>query len=114
MRMILTGMTMGATTKIIRNVFLIFGSLVGSFGIVLGSLLGIFISINFGSIINFLESLLGIKFLQVYFINYFPIDIRLEWVTAISLLTFIFCLLFTIYPSRLASSIDPVEVLKNE
>jgi len=107
-------MTMGATTKIIRNVFLIFGSLVGSFGIVLGSLLGIFISINFGSIINFLETLLGIKFLQVYFINYFPIDIRLEWVTSICLLTFIFCLLFTIYPSKLAANIDPVEVLKNE
>ena len=107
-------MTMGATTRTIRNVFLIFGGLVGSFGIVLGNLIGIIISINFGSIINFLESLLGIKFLQVYFINYFPIDIRLEWIASISLLTFIFCLLFTIYPSRLASSIDPVEVLKNE
>ena len=107
-------MTMGATTRTIRNVFLIFGGLVGSFGIVLGNLIGIIISINFGSIINFLESLMGIKFLQVYFINYFPIDIRLEWIASISLLTFIFCLLFTIYPSRLASSIDPVEVLKNE
>ena len=107
-------MTMGATTRTIRNVFLIFGGLVGSFGIVLGNLIGIIISINFGSIINFLESLMGIKFLQVYFINYFPIDIRFEWVASISLLTFIFCLLFTIYPSRLASSIDPVEVLKNE
>ena len=107
-------MTMGATTRTIRNVFLFFGGLVGSFGIVLGNLIGIIISINFGSIINFLESLMGIKFLQVYFINYFPIDIRFEWVASISLLTFIFCLLFTIYPSRLASSIDPVEVLKNE
>jgi lipoprotein-releasing system permease protein len=107
-------MTMGATTNTIRNVFLIFGSLVGSFGILLGCLFGILISINFGSLINFLEALIGIKFLQVYFIDYFPIDIRFEWVSMICILTFIFCLLFTLYPSRLASKIDPVEVLKNE
>jgi lipoprotein-releasing system permease protein len=107
-------MTMGATTNTIRNVFLIFGSLVGSFGILLGCLFGILISINFGSLINFLETLIGIKFLQVYFIDYFPIDIRFEWVSMICILTFIFCLLFTLYPSRLASKIDPVEVLKNE
>jgi lipoprotein-releasing system permease protein len=107
-------MTMGATTNTIRNVFLIFGSLVGSFGILLGCLFGILISINFGSLINFLEALIGIKFLQVYFIDYFPIDIRFEWVSMICILTFIFCLIFTLYPSRLASKIDPVEVLKNE
>ncbi len=107
-------MTMGATTNTIRNVFLIFGSLVGAFGILLGCLFGILISINFGSLINFLETLIGIKFLQVYFIDYFPIDIRFEWVSMICILTFIFCLLFTLYPSRLASKIDPVEVLKNE
>ena len=107
-------MTMGATTNTIRNVFLIFGSLVGTSGIVIGGLMGLIVSINFGSIINFLESLMGIKFLQVYFINYFPIDIRFEWVSTICLLTFIFCLIFTIYPSKLASKIDPVEVLKNE
>lgn len=107
-------MTMGATSKVIRNVFLIFGALVGSFGIFLGCLSGLLISMNFGYIINFLERLFNTKFLQVYFIDYFPIDIRFEWVAAICLVAFILCLLFTIYPSRLASKVDPVEVLKYE
>tara|TARA_Y100000739_G_C20583024_1_gene453841 strand:- start:1184 stop:1786 length:603 start_codon:yes stop_codon:yes gene_type:complete len=107
-------MTMGATTNTIRNVFLIFGSLVGSLGILLGCLLGLMVSINFGSVVNLLEALTGVQFLQVYFIDYFPIDIRFEWVSVICALTFISCLIFTLYPSKLASRIDPVEVLKNE
>ena len=107
-------MTMGATSSIIRNVFLIFGSLVGSMGILLGCFIGLLVSFNFGVIINFIESLTGIVFLQVYFIDYFPIDIRFEWVASICFITFLSCLIFTIYPSRLASKIDPVEVLKYE
>ena len=107
-------MTMGATTRTVRNIFLIFGGMVGSFGILIGSLLGLLVSTNFGSIINFLEKIFNTKFLQVYFIDYFPIDIRFEWITGICVMTFLFCLLFTIYPSRLASTVDPVEVLKYE
>lgn len=107
-------MTMGATSGIIRNTFLSFGGLVGLLGIFIGSIAGLLISINFGSIISFIEGLFNVQLLQVYFINYFPIDIRFEWVTSICLITFFFCLLFTIYPSRLASKVDPVEVLKYE
>ena len=107
-------MTMGATSGIIRNTFLSFGGLVGLLGIFIGSIAGLLISINFGSIIAFIEGLFNVQLLQVYFINYFPIDIRFEWVASICLITFFFCLLFTIYPSRLASKVDPVEVLKYE
>ena len=107
-------MTMGATSLVIRNIFLIFGSLVGSMCILLGCLIGLLVSINFGYIINFIESLTGIAFLQVYFIDYFPIDIRFEWIVSICFMTFLSCLIFTIYPSKLASKIDPVEVLKYE
>ena len=107
-------MTMGATSNVVRNTFLSFGSLVGLLGIFIGSISGLILSINFGSIIGFIENLFNVQFLQVYFINYFPIDIRFEWVTTICLVSFVCCLLFTIYPSKLASKVDPVEVLKYE
>jgi len=107
-------MTMGATSNVVRNTFLSFGSLVGLLGIFIGSITGLILSINFGSIIGFIENLFNVQFLQVYFINYFPIDIRFEWVSTICLVSFICCLLFTIYPSKLASKVDPVEVLKYE
>ena len=107
-------MTMGATDRIIRNIFLVFGGLVGLLGIVIGSIAGFLISSNFSSIMTFIENLFNVQFLQVYFINYFPVDIRLEWISTICLITFTLCLIFTIYPSRLASKLNPVEVLKNE
>jgi len=107
-------MTMGATSKTIRNIFLLFGGLVGSFGILLGCFAGLIIAINFGSIINLLEILFNTQFLEVYFINYFPIDIRFEWVSTICAVSFISCILFTIYPARLASKVDPVAILNNE
>ena len=107
-------MTMGATEKIIRNIFLVFGALVGLLGISIGLISGLIVSINFSSIMTFLEQLFNVQFLQVYFIDYFPVDIRYEWITTICLIAFIFCLIFTIYPSRLASKLNPVEVLKYE
>ena len=107
-------MTMGATERIIRNIFLVFGGLVGLVGIVIGSIAGSVISYNFSSIMTFIENLFNVQFLQVYFINYFPVDIRLDWISTICLITFILCLIFTIYPSRLASKLNPVEVLKYE
>tara|TARA_B100000212_G_scaffold248619_1_gene190011 strand:- start:58 stop:1167 length:1110 start_codon:yes stop_codon:yes gene_type:complete len=106
--------TMGATEKIIRNIFLVFGALVGLLGISVGLISGLIVSINFGSIMTFLEQLFNVQFLEVYFIDYFPIDIRFEWITTICLFAFIFCMIFTIYPSRLASKLNPVEVLKYE
>ena len=107
-------MTMGATERIIRNIFLVFGGLVGLVGIVIGSIAGSVISYNFSTIMTFIENLFNVQFLQVYFINYFPVDIRLDWISTICLITFILCLIFTIYPSRLASKLNPVEVLKYE
>lgn len=107
-------MTMGATERIIRNIFLVFGGLVGLVGIVIGSIAGSVISYNFSSIMTYIENLFNVQFLQVYFINYFPVDIRLDWISTICLITFILCLIFTIYPSRLASKLNPVEVLKYE
>jgi len=58
--------------------------------------------------------LFNTQFLKVYFIDYFPIDIRFEWVSTICVISFISCILFTIYPARLASRVDPVEILNNE
>ena len=107
-------MTMGATSSVIRNVFLFFGSIVGIVGIIIGSIVGLVIALNFGELISFIEMTFNVKFLKVYFIDYFPVDIRPEWVGSISFITFIFCALFTIYPSKIASNIDPVEVLKYE
>jgi lipoprotein-releasing system permease protein len=106
--------TLGGTKNFIQKIFIFFGSLIGFFGTLTGLIAGLLITYNLGSIINILESLLGIKFLEVYFIDYFPIDMRLSWILFICFFSFLLTLLSSIYPARVASKIEPAEVLKYE
>ena len=106
--------TLGGTKNFIQKIFIFFGSLIGFFGTLTGLIAGLLITYNLGSIINILESLLGIKFLEVYFIDYFPIDMRLSWILFICFFSFLLTLLSSIYPARVASKIEPAEVIKYE
>ena len=106
--------TLGGTKNFIQKIFIFFGSLIGFFGTLTGLIAGLLITYNLGSIINVLENLLGIKFLEVYFIDYFPIDMRLSWILFICFFSFLLTLLSSIYPARVASKIEPAEVLKYE
>ena len=67
-----------------------------------------------GEVVTFIENLLGIRFLEVYFINYFPVDLRVNWILAICLISILLTILASLYPSRLASKINPAEVLRYE
>ncbi len=107
-------MTIGATQSFIQRIFMYFGSLIGLTGTLLGLLIGLSITYFLGPIVSFLESLLGIKFLEVYFINYFPVDFRLSWIVVICLTALSLTVLASFYPSRLASKINPAEVLRYE
>ncbi len=106
--------TLGGTKSFIQKIFVYFGSLIGLFGTLSGLLFGILISYNLGSIIGLLEYSLGVKFLEVYFINYFPIDVRPSWVFFICLGSIILTLISSIYPATIAAKIEPAEVLKYE
>ena len=107
-------MTIGATPSFIQNIFMYFGSLIGLTGTILGLLIGLILTYFLGSIITFIENLLGIRFLEVYFINYFPVDLRVNWILAICLISILLTILASLYPSRLASKINPAEVLRYE
>ena len=67
-----------------------------------------------GPIINIVEGFLGIKFLEVYFINYFPTDFRVNWIIVICMASLVLTILASYYPSRVASKIKPAEVLRYE
>ena len=97
-----------------EKIFIFFGSLIGFFGTLTGLIAGLLITYNLGSIINVLENLLGIKFLEVYFIDYFPSELQwmdVAWITGVSL---ILSLLATLYPAFRASRLSPAEALRYE
>ena len=107
-------MTIGASQSFIQKIFIYFGSLIGLAGTVLGLIIGIVLTYFLGPIINFIEKLLEIRFLEVYFINYFPTDFRLSWIITICLTSLFLTVISSFYPSRLASKINPAEVLRYE
>ena len=106
--------SLGATHRFIKNIFLFFGSIIGLVGIIIGLLAGLLITSYFGSIVSFIESLFGIQFMKVYFIDYFPIDIRGNWVFSICIISFFLASIASVYPAKIASKVEPAEALKYE
>lgn len=107
-------MTVGASRAFIQKIFFYFGSLIGITGTFIGLIIGLTLSYFLSPIVTFLENLFGMNFLEVYFINYFPVDIRPSWVASISFASILLTLLASLYPARMASKIHPAEVLRYE
>ena len=106
--------SLGATNRLIKNIFLFFGFLIGLVGVIIGLLMGLLVTTYFGSIVSFVESLFGIHFMKVYFIDYFPIDIRRSWIFSICIISFFLASIASVYPAKIASKVEPAEALKYE
>ena len=65
-------------------------------------------------IVGFIENLFGIQFMTVYFINYFPTDIRVPWIASICAISFVLACIASVYPANIASKVEPAEALKYE
>ncbi len=100
-------MAFGATEKNIKNIFIKQAVIIGSIGVLIGDILGVTLS--------FL--LKKYQFIQlpkdVYYINTIPVDINPTYIAVISVSAFILVILASIYPSKKASKIDIVEVLRS-
>jgi lipoprotein-releasing system permease protein len=106
--------SLGATHRFIKNIFLFFGFLIGLVGIIIGLLAGLLITSYFGLIVSFVEGLFGIQFMKVYFIDYFPTDIRGSWIFSICVISFFLASIASVYPAKIASKVEPAEALKYE
>ena len=96
------------------SIFIIQGCFLGIIGIVLGIILGCLFCYNLDYIVQFIEYILGYSILDsdIYMISKVPAEIRILDIIFISLTSFIFSLLATLYPSINASRTKPAEVLK--
>jgi lipoprotein-releasing system permease protein len=108
--------TFGASPISIMLIFIIQGALIGVIGTLIGAFFGIIIALNIDVIIPFIEGLFHIKFLakDVYQISEVPSDLIWSDVITIVIVSFILCLLATLYPSWRASKINPAEALRYE
>ena len=108
--------SLGVKSREIQRIFILVGSVIGMFGTIIGTTLGIIVSLNIGEIQIFLEELFGSKLFaaEVYFFNVIPSKIDLGEVVGIFLISIGLSLLSTIYPSWKASKIEPANILRYE
>ena len=108
--------TLGATPASVRRIFMIQGFTVGASGLLIGLVVGVLLALNVGSIVRGIEALLGVQFLprDIYFISDFPSDLQLMDVVWVGVISLFLALVSTIYPSKRAASINPVEALRYE
>ena len=106
--------TMGASTSSIRLIFILYASLLGVIGILLGLALGVLVASYVTEVYGFVDSLLQLGLMDEYFIHYLPSEILLNDLISIGLVSLLICFLVTIYPASVAAAAHPVEALKYE
>jgi lipoprotein-releasing system permease protein len=108
--------TLGASPSSIMKIFMVQGVLIGLVGAVIGVISGVIIALNIGTIVPFIEHILGVQFLakDVYFITDLPSDLQKSDVIVVAAFSFAISLLATLYPSWRASKIQPAEALRYE
>lgn len=108
--------TMGASSRDVLGIFLVLGSAIGLAGILLGILLGCALAWWAQDIVQGVESILGMQFLEsdVYPLTYMPSEIVVADLLQIALIAFGMCFLATLYPAWRASRVKPAEALRYE
>jgi lipoprotein-releasing system permease protein len=108
--------TLGAGPRNVLLMFAIQGVVIGLAGTVLGALLGIVLSDNLQAIIDALQRLIGVQFLDasVYLMNELPAYVEWSDLLKVCAVAFLLCALATVYPAWRASRTQPAEALRHE
>lgn len=109
--------TLGATPRLIMNIFIVQGGIIGIFGTLIGVVCGILLSLNAPYLVNLLEQILHTSFIpsSVYYgVDSLPSQLLWSDVWHVGLITLLMSLLATIYPAFKAAKTNPAEALRYE
>jgi lipoprotein-releasing system permease protein len=108
--------TMGAKPKTILGIFIVQGSFNGVIGCMIGVVLGIALTLNLPNVVEFIEQVFKTDLVpgDVYFINFFPTELRMDDIIQVIIAALGMSFLATIYPALRAARVNPAEALKYE
>jgi lipoprotein-releasing system permease protein len=108
--------TLGASPRSIMGVFIVQGAAAGIIGTLAGTLFGLLVAFNIGSIVPFIEHVLRTRFLppSVYVISTMPSDPQRADIVPIVVISLLLSFVATLYPSWRASRVQPAEALRYE
>ncbi len=108
--------TLGVTPRSIMGTFMVQGVLVSLVGIGLGVLLGSLLSWKLPVMVDSIQNMFHVQFLSpdVYYISQVPSRLEAYDVAWVTLVTFVFSLLATLYPAWRASRTAPAQALRYE
>lgn len=106
--------TFGASPKLITQVFMVQGLVIGVIGTVAGTVLGVILALTVGDLLGWVNQAFNLHLFDAYFINYLPTELRWLDVLIITSTSFLLSFLATIYPARRAASIQPAQTLRYE
>ena len=106
--------TIGMSANKIMYIFIYQGIFLGIVGIIFGLILGVLLSLNLDIVVSFIENILGRSILDsdIYMISDVPAKLEFLDLIYVSIISFFFAVLATIYPAVKASKTMPAEVLK--
>ncbi len=108
--------TMGATRGMIQRIFFLTGASIGVFGTFLGLILGVAFAENIETIRQWLQGLTGTDLFnaEIYFLSQLPAIVDYTEVMQVVGMALFLSFAATLYPSRRAAKLDPVEALRHE
>lgn len=106
--------TFGASPKLITQVFMVQGLVIGVIGTIAGTVLGVILALTVGDLLGWVNQAFNLHLFDAYFINYLPTELRWTDVLIITSTSFLLSFLATIYPARRAASIQPAQTLRYE
>ncbi|MGQ0800963.1 MAG: lipoprotein-releasing ABC transporter permease subunit [Pseudomarimonas sp.] len=108
--------TLGLSPRAVMATFMVQGTLIGLIGITLGLLGGVVLTLNLSRVVAAMEWLFGFEMMpaDVYYISGVPTLLRGEDLLLIAIMSFVLCLLATLYPAWRAARTDPAAALRYE